>query len=162
MRRFPTGVPCDRACTWAALAPDNELSELERRLLDAHVARCGPCSRFAAQVTAVAAALRAAAPQRLGQPIAIPTWRRRSVHARLRAAGAAAAVAVMALGIASRAPLPTGEPQAFQSFNPAPVLDFSGGDQAEHQALRDARREAIVAALDARNRPAGPFGDQPA
>ena len=159
MRTFPTGDPCERACTWAALAPDNELSELERRLLAAHVSRCGPCSRFAAQVAAVAAALRAAAPQKLRRPVSIPAWRRRTVQARLRAAGAVAAVAVMALGIASRAPLPTGETQ---TFRPTPVLDFSGGDQAEHQALRDARREAIVAALEARNRPARHFGNQPA
>ena len=157
-----TGVPCERASNWAALAPDGELSELERRLLEAHVARCGPCSRFAAQVAAVAGALRAAAPQLLSQPVSIPAWRRRSVHARLRAVGAAAAVAVMAVGVAARAPLPTGDSQTYQTFNPAPVLDFTGGDQAEHQALRDARREAIVAALEARNRPARHFGNQPA
>ena len=160
MRTFShQAASCDRACSWASLAPDGELSELEQRLLDSHLARCGPCTRFARQVAAVAAELRAAALQPIPQPVAIPTWRRGTVAARVRAVGAAAAVAVMALGVASRAPLPSGERQSLQV---QPVLDFSGGDQAEQQQLRDLRREAIVAEIEARNRPARHFGNQPA
>ena len=159
MRTFSQRASCERACSWASLAPDGELSELEQRLLDSHLARCGPCDRFARQVAAVAAELRAAALQPLPQPVAIPMWRRGSVTARVRAVGAAAAVAVMALGIASRPPLSSGERQSLQV---QPVLDFSGGEQAEQQQLRDLRREAIVAEIEARNRPARHFGNQPA
>jgi len=159
MTRFPRGVLCERARSSAALAADGELSELERKLLDAHVARCGACSRFSVEVAAVAARLRSAALQPLPRPVSIPTWRRRPVYARVRLAGAAAAVAVMALGIASRAPLSAGEPQALRL---APVVDFSGGDLVEQQELRTIRREAIVAAIEARNRPARHFGNQPA
>ncbi len=159
MTRFSRGLLCERARSWAALAPDGELSELERKLLDAHVVRCGACSRFAVHVAAIAGELRAAALQPLPRPISIPVWRRRHVYARVRMVGAAAAVAVMAFGIAARSPLSDGEPQ---SFRLTPVVDFSGGDQAEHQALRDIRREAIVAAIEARNRPARHFGNQPA
>jgi predicted anti-sigma-YlaC factor YlaD len=159
MRTSPQRASCERACTWASLAPDGELSELEQKLLDSHLARCGPCNRFARQVAAVAAELRAAALQPLPQPVAIPTWRRGALTARFRAVGAAAAVAVMALGIASRAPLSAGERQSLQV---RPVLDFSGGDQAEQQQLRDLRREVIVAEIEARNRPARHFGNQPA
>ncbi|HWL33791.1 MAG TPA: zf-HC2 domain-containing protein [Gaiellaceae bacterium] len=101
----PTGVLCERARTWAALAPDGELSELERKLLDAHVQRCAACAYFALEVAAVAAELRAAGLQPLPRPLVVPIWRRRPVYARVRTVGAAAAVAVMALGIASRAPL---------------------------------------------------------
>ena len=130
---------------------------LEQKLLDAHLARCGACSRFSVQVTAVAAALRAAALQPVSQPVTVPTWRRQRTYARVRVVGAAAAVAVMALGISSRAPLSAGERGAFQF----PVaVDFSGGDQAEQQELRDLRREAIVAAIAARNRPARHFGTE--
>ena len=152
-------TPCERASSWAALAPDGELSELEQRLLDAHLARCSGCRGFAAQVSAVAAELRAAALLPPSRPVSIPAWRRRTITARLRAVGSAAAVAAMALGLASRAPLSTGEERLFQ---PPAVVDRSGGDRAEHQALRDLRREAIVAELEARNRPAGSFGSQPA
>lgn len=159
MTRFPRGVLCDRARSWAALAPDGELSELEQKLLDAHLARCGACNRFSVQVAAVAAELRAAALQPIPRPVSIPTWRRRPVYARLRAVGAAAAVAVMALGIASRAPLSTGEQQSFQLPR---VVDFSGGDEAEQRALRNLSRAAAAAERAQRNRPARHFGNQPA
>ena len=43
----------------------------------------------------------------------MPIWRRRPVYARVRAVGAAAAVAVMALGIASRAPLSASDSESF-------------------------------------------------
>ena len=109
MAEFPTAVLCERARTWAALAPDGELSELEHKLLHAHVERCAACAHFAADVAAVAAELRAAALQ----PLSIPIWRRRPVYARVRAVSAAAAVAVMALGIAARAPLSSSESDSF-------------------------------------------------
>lgn len=159
MTRFPRGVLCERARSWAALAPDDELSELEQKLLDAHLARCGACSRFSMQVAAVATELRAAALQPLPRPVSIPTWHRRPAYARMRAIGAAAAVAVMALGVASRAPLSTGDQQSFQIPR---VVDFSGGDEAEQQALRNLRREALAQETALRNRPARHFGNQPA
>lgn len=105
MMNHSTGVLCERTRTWAALAPDGELSELERKLLEAHVQRCAACAHFAVDVADVTAELRAAALQPLPRPLSVPIWRRRPVYARVRAVGAAAAVAVMALGIASRAPL---------------------------------------------------------
>jgi anti-sigma factor RsiW len=157
MTTFPRSAPCERACSWAAVASDGELCELEQRLLDAHLARCGACSRFAVQVAAVAAELRAAAFQPLSRPVSVPGWRRRTVAARLRTIGAAAAVAVTALGVASRAPLSAGE-QSFQ----LPAVADSGSDRAEQQALRDLRRDVIVAGIEARSRRSGSFGDQPA
>ena len=160
MRTFPqSGLRANARARGRRWRPTASCPSSSSRLLDAHLARCGPCSRFAGQVAAVAAELRAAALQPLPRPVAIPTWRRRTVDARVRAVGAAAAVAVMALGIASRAPLSSGERQSLQV---PPVLDFSGGDQAEQQQLRDLRREAIVAEIAARNRPARHFGNQPA
>ena len=109
----PNGVLCERARTWAALAPDGELSELERKLLDAHVQRCAACAYFAVEVAAVAsrAARRRAAAA--AAPLVVPIWRRRPVYARVRAVGAAAAVAVMALGVAARAPLSASDRESF-------------------------------------------------
>jgi predicted anti-sigma-YlaC factor YlaD len=114
MMRHPRGVLCDRARAWAALAPDGELSELERKLLDSHLHRCVSCADFAVRVAAVAAELRAASLQPLPRPVSVPVWRRRQAYARVRAVGAAAAVAAMALGIAARAPLSTGERDKLQ------------------------------------------------
>jgi hypothetical protein len=74
----------------------------------------------------------------------------------MRAVGAAAAVAVMALGIASRSPLSNGERESIQLPR---VVDFSGGDQAEIQTLRNQRSEAIAAARATRDRPARHLGN---
>jgi anti-sigma factor RsiW len=124
MADHPASI-CERARTWAALAPDGELSELERKLLDAHLQRCSPCAHFALDVAAIAAELRAAAPQPLPRPLSVPIWRRRPVYARVRAVGAAAAVAAMALGIAARGPVGPqddsfGLPQVTNFANKAP------------------------------------------
>ena len=157
MTRFPSGLPCERARAWAALVPDGELSVLEQKLLDAHLARCRSCSHFSAQVAAAVAQLRAAPLEPLPIPVSVSTRHPRRIPARARMVGAAAAVAAMALGIAARAPLSPGQQETFQQPR---VVDFSG-DLAEQQALRDVRREAIVAAIAARSRPAGHFGTQP-
>ena len=108
MNRRHRGVLCDRARAWAALAPDGELSELEQKLLDAHLSRCVACEVFAADVLALAGTLRRDELVPLSHPLAISAWRRRRTHyGRLRAVGAAAAVALMAIGITARAPLPS-------------------------------------------------------
>lgn len=155
MSRVPRRGLCERARSWAALAPDSELSELERKLLDSHLERCPACAGFAVEVAAIAAELRAARPQPLSRPVAVPSWRRRRrAYASIRAAGAAAAVAVMALGIASRAPLATDDQDSFPR-----VVDFSGGDQAE---LRNLRSAALAVERELRSRPALRFGSHPA
>jgi predicted anti-sigma-YlaC factor YlaD len=156
MTRFPRGVLCERARSWAALAPDGELSELERKLLDSHLARCGACSRFSVEVATLAAELRTATLQPLPRPVSLPVWHRRRAYAGMRAVGAAAAVAVMALGIASRSPLSNGERESIQLPR---VVDFSGGDQAEISTLLSQRSEALAAARSARNRPARHLGN---
>jgi len=49
---------CARAREWASLRLDGELSELERLLLRRHLSRCEDCSAFAADLGALAAAVR--------------------------------------------------------------------------------------------------------
>ena len=159
MTRFPRGVLCERARSWASLAPDGELSELELKLLDSHLARCAPCGRFAVEVAALAAELRDAPLQPLPHPVALPVWHRRRAWAGVRTVSAAAAVAVMALGIAARAPLTTGDRESIQLPR---VVDFSGGDQREMRTLRSQRREAIAVANAVKNRPARRVDNQPA
>lgn len=157
MTRRPRGVLCERARSWAALAPDGELSELEHRLLHAHLARCGGCRRFAGHVTEITEVLRRERLTPLSRPLEVAMWRRSSTFARVRTVSAAAAVAVMALGIAARAPLPmdgSSNPQALR-FEPAPVLT----DQVrELNELRDFRRELLVGPQSTVRH----FGDQPA
>ena len=141
MAEHPTAV-CDRARTWAALAPDGELSELERKLLDAHLLRCPGCAHFALDVAAIASELRAAAPVRLPRPLSVPIWRRRPVYARVRAVGAAAAVAAMALGVAARAPLSTGEPDSLQLPRVTNFANTAPGREVELITRRVANEKA--------------------
>jgi hypothetical protein len=142
MRRYPTGVLCERARSWAALAPDGELSELERKLLDAHLQRCAACGQFAVEVAHIAAELREAALRPLPRPVRIPSWRRRPVYARLRTVGAAAAVAVMALGVASRAPL---SPTERDSFELPRVTNFANAAPEREVELITRRVENLEA-----------------
>jgi predicted anti-sigma-YlaC factor YlaD len=151
MADHPAAI-CERARTWAALAPDGELSELERKLLDAHVQRCSPCAHFALDVAAIAAELRSAAPQPLPRPLSVPIWRRRPVYSRVRAVGAAAAVAAMALGVASRGPL---TPSDGDSFRVPQVTNFANSAPEREVELIN-RRVANEKAQATRFRPKKP------
>ena len=152
MAEHPTATLCERARTWAALAPDGELSELERKLLASHVQRCPACALFAVEVAAVAAELRAAELRPLPRPLSVPIWRRRPVYARVRAVGAAAAVAVMALGIASRAPL---SPSAENSGELPRVTNFANS-APEREVELIIRRVENEKARSTRYRPSKP------
>src|SRR5882757_8544123 len=89
---------CERACRWASLRVDGELSELESALLDDHLGRCRSCRAFARGVEDVAAALASA---RLERPaplaLVIPSRRRRPS---VRSAAAAALVVVAGVAAA--------------------------------------------------------------
>jgi predicted anti-sigma-YlaC factor YlaD len=155
--KVSNGALCERARSWAALAPDGELSELEHKLLDSHLTRCAACSCFAVEVAAVAAELRSSDLELLPRPVSIPTWHRRPVYARFRGVAAAAAVAGMALGIASRAPIATSDGDSLPR-----VVDFSGGDAAEQERLLVTRSYTISTQRAMRNRPARFVDNRPA
>ena len=79
---------------WASLQLDGELSELERALLDAHVARCEECAVYIREVGAATRGLRAAELERPAHPITLPSRRRRLRPVHVSAAAAAIATAV--------------------------------------------------------------------
>ena len=92
-----TSAVCERARKYVSLQLDNELSQLEDAMLQAHLGRCEPCRAYAADVAATTRELRAAEPERLVRPIALP--RRRRVSFGNVQAAAAAAIALAAVGI---------------------------------------------------------------
>jgi anti-sigma factor RsiW len=87
---------CGRARAWASLDLDGELSQLERALLAAHLARCDACARHVADVRAATHALRAAELERPPRPVAVQAGRRRrgaSLAVRVALAATLAALA---------------------------------------------------------------------
>src|SRR5262245_41573596 len=85
---------CARACEWASLRLDDQLSEFEEVLLDAHLARCDDCRGFAASVSELTLALRCAPPEQPELAFEAPR-RTRGRTVGLRAVSAAAVVAVV-------------------------------------------------------------------
>jgi ferric-dicitrate binding protein FerR (iron transport regulator) len=90
---------CERTRGWVSLSLDGELSEFERALMDAHVARCLDCAAFAGEARQTTAMLRSAPLEPLPQALALPVRRRRIGAGALRVS-AAAAMVVGALGLA--------------------------------------------------------------
>lgn len=91
----PTG--CERAREWSSLGLDGELSEFERALLRAHLARCASCSAYAETVTHATAELRRAPFVPLAAQVELP--RRRGRVLPLRAIQAASATAALAAAV---------------------------------------------------------------
>jgi predicted anti-sigma-YlaC factor YlaD len=89
---------CERACEWVSLELDGELSDFERTLLGAHLAECGDCRAFREDVASVTHQLRASALEQPERAVRVVRHRRR---ASLRLAPAAAAIAVLAVGLGS-------------------------------------------------------------
>lgn len=128
---------CDRARAWAAIAPDRELAELERKLLDRHLTSCGSCRAFAVEVAVVTELIRRDELAPLPRPIPVPSWRRHStIPRRAGSLAAAAAVAVMAVGIGSRAPLPA-DPKAERLPR---VTDFANNAPREVAQIETLRK----------------------
>jgi Putative zinc-finger len=88
---------CDRARLWVSLALDDELSEFERRLLDAHIERCADCLEYDCGVRAMTFALRSEPFVAGERQIALP--RRRPALGVTRIAASAAAAALVAVGV---------------------------------------------------------------
>ena len=128
----------------SALAPDAELTELERRLLDAHLARCPECAAFAAGVEAATALVRNTEHVPLAYPIHVSVWRRRaSVH--LRNVAATAAIVLMAFGLSWRGALPV-QGNAPGARDSASSIVFAVDTQQELDEMRQVRRGELLAA----------------
>ena len=91
---------CRRVREQVSLQLDNELSELERRMLDAHLVRCASCAAYADDVRSFTQELREAPLVALERPVVV-TRRGRYVAARLQI-GVAAALAFAALGLGTQ------------------------------------------------------------
>jgi anti-sigma factor RsiW len=96
----PRSQLCERTRGWVSLSLDGELSEFERALVASHLDRCASCAAFAAEVSATTGLLRRAPLEPVPHLVVLPA-RRRDIGALALRVGAAAAVLIGALGLAS-------------------------------------------------------------
>ena len=93
----PRPKSCDRAHLWVSLVLDDELSDFEDRLLEAHLERCPDCREYESGVRAATATLRMEPLVTPACPVVLPSKPRRALGpVRLAAPIAAAALAVVA------------------------------------------------------------------
>ncbi len=138
------GQLCDRARHWASLRVDDELSELEAALFDAHLVRCEACARFASDALGIAHALRTA-PLEWAEPVVLDVPRlidRRRARVRLLQSTAAATFVVAAALAGSLIGLARHTTSVVSAVGPtAMVASNESGDQ-----LRRLRRAGLIEA----------------
>jgi anti-sigma factor RsiW len=121
---------CQRVREQVSLQLDDELSQLERRMLDAHLARCPDCHEFADEVVAFTEELRTAPLEVLERPVVV-TRPRRLAAVRLQA-GVAAALAFAALGLGAQ--IATSGPNSELSFASSPVTRYPTQAELQREA----------------------------
>lgn len=135
---------CDRAQAWASLELDEELSQLERALLAAHLARCAGCARSVAEMRALAEVIRGAPLERptrpLYAPAPLPAHRRTGMALRL-AAAASLAVLATALGVFAGS-FDRSEPSSPRPGEPEIALLPSNDDDLRDRRVLRPRSEA--------------------
>jgi predicted anti-sigma-YlaC factor YlaD len=125
---------CNRVREQVSLQLDNELSELERRMLDAHIARCADCAAYADDVRTFTRELREA-PMLVPSRRVVVARRGRYAAARLQI-GVAAALAFAALGLGTQlaASSESGD-TSLSRFEGSPSLSPPGSVLEREQAI---------------------------
>ena len=100
MRASILPMVCERVRGQVSVQLDGELSQLEQRMVAAHLERCDDCAAFEASVRSFTEELRAAPREAPRRPIVVRRTRRVSFSA--LQVGAAATVAVAVLGVVSQ------------------------------------------------------------
>jgi anti-sigma factor RsiW len=96
---YPQSV-CARVREQVSLELDGELSQLEQRMLAAHLERCSACATYADDVRDLTERIRSAPPHPMRRPVVIR--RARHVSTTRLQVGIAAAFALAALGLGTQ------------------------------------------------------------
>jgi len=105
-------VTCERVRAFVSLRLDSETSQLEQRMLEAHLVHCDECRVYADDLDAFTDALRSAPFEPLERPVVVARPRRPA--AALSRLGVAAGVAIVAIGSMLQVGLPGAESSARQ------------------------------------------------
>ena len=101
MRASILPMVCERVRGQISVLLDDELSQLEQRMVDAHLERCADCKAFEATVRSFTEELRAAPVEVPQRPVVVRRRGRRVSFSTLQVS-AAATLAVAVLGVASQ------------------------------------------------------------
>jgi anti-sigma factor RsiW len=100
VKAIPASIVCERVREQVSLELDGELSQLERRMLDAHLSRCSLCAVYAMDVRSVTERIRHAPLVRMMRPVVVR--RQRTLTTARLQIGVAAAFALAALGLGTQ------------------------------------------------------------
>jgi len=112
-------VTCERVRAFVSLRLDSETSQLEQRMLEAHLVHCDECRVYADDLDAFTDALRSAPLEPLERPVVVARPRRPAVA--LSRLGVAAGVAIVAIGSMLQVGLP-GEESSTRQPTTFPTL----------------------------------------
>jgi predicted anti-sigma-YlaC factor YlaD len=132
---------CQRVRPQVSLRLDDELSQLEIRMLDVHLERCANCRAYAEDLATFTREMRTATLETPERPVVVQR-RRRLALARVQS-GVAAAIAIVALGV-------TGQVASSWRSDAAP-RHISNGTITRFPTQAELDRElAIIESLDVR------------
>jgi hypothetical protein len=126
---------CERARAWVSLRLDDEISELEEALLDAHLRRCAACREFEASLRGTVVVLRAQPLEQIEYPVVISGRRRLGMRPGAVASVAAAVAAVVGVTTV----LSTQATKHPTTPTPAPVPNVVVRDDQDIKQLRALR-----------------------
>src|SRR5262245_63692874 len=148
------GPSCDRTRALLSRQLDTPLSELERRAIGIHTARCAACRAFERESRWITEELRAAPLQPLPRPVMLTVPARRRLRARTVAnvASAAALLAVAVGGV--RFATEASDEASGQALSAAATFDARFGDPVLREIRREGLRTGEIQILPV-DRPAG-------
>ena len=135
-------VVCERVRAQVSLQLDDELSQLERRMLAAHLERCADCRSYTEDVNAFTTAVREAPLESLERPLVLRRARRPSI-ARLQI-GVAAGLAVAVLGAASQFAASETQSPSLSRFEGTQNLSPPGAVLEREQAILAVVRPGVT------------------
>jgi anti-sigma factor RsiW len=124
---------CNRVREQVSLELDGELSQLEQRMLAAHLDRCGRCAAYAADVRQVTERIRSAPRAVMQRPVVVR--RRRPLTTVRLQVGVAAAFALAALGLGTQLATSTGSQGSFARYEGQPTLNPPRSVYEREQAI---------------------------
>jgi len=137
MRVAGMSAACDGARAQVSRRLDGELSQLEERMLSAHLERCSDCRTFSADVAVFTRDLRAAPLEQLEHPVVLRRSRRTS-FARVQV-GVAAALAVAVIGSVLQIAIPGSAPSSASAASPTKFETSSQVQREVRQIIADRR-----------------------